>query len=206
MKKLLFNSLQAVTLSALFTFTAFSLSNVQAQDYLFESTAPVASHKRKSSGVNFPTSEILSKNPTEQDFKKLTLSILYQPSVMDELSKVDKEALQYEALDSCKKDEVELDEVFHHTEGSEAIDILVYDPRYKEEINNAKKFKGVSVPWDPLYDPSMGSDTVDARMQDLARAMNPECLPARFRFVYLGSKRYQEIRYGKKAWELVVEK
>jgi hypothetical protein len=179
------------------------VQSVGAVDYLFEHTAPVAQHNRKKSPVVFPLSGTATAraDELESQMEKMVFGVFFIPPVTQEQSKVDKEALTYHAIDACRKDEVELDEVYHDTPGSEAVDLVIYDPRYRSEINSARKYSGVSVPWDPLYDISSESQSIDAHMQDLARVLSPDCLPARFRFVYIGSKRYQEIRYGKKAWE-----
>lgn len=185
----------------------FEASPLNAQDYLYENSAPVEVHKRKSSPVSFPRTTFnqqISKGK-EIDFsalsKSFVLSLFYQPDINQELSKIDKEALQYSTLDSCRESEVDMKEVFYHTPGTEALDVLVYDPRSSKHLSQIRKYKGVKVAWDPLYDPSMGSETADARLQDIIRVISPKCLPVRYRFVYIGSKRYRELKYGDKAWE-----
>ena len=187
-------------------FMSFS-SSAEGVDYLFENTAPIASHNRKKSAVVFPrsSSQIYNEDAHDSYVDNTVMGILYMPFSSEDES-IDKEALNYISIEPCKESEVKLDEVYHHTPGSEALDVLVYDPRFRSELRNAQRYSGVSVPWDPLYGASLGSETIDARMQDLARVLNPDCLPARFRFVYIGSKRYQEIRYGKKAWEKITNK
>ncbi len=176
---------------------------VFAIDYLFENSAPVAQHNKKRSSVTFPVSSetpLKNKNP-ESGLQEMVMGVFFVPLGTTEEQKIDKEALGYNAIERCSKSSVELDEVYHDTPGSEALNLVIYDPRYSSENRKAGKYDGVAVPWDPLYDVSAGSLTVDAQMQDLARVLAPDCLPARFRFVYIGSKRYQEIRYGEKAWE-----
>lgn len=180
-----------------------------ATDYLFSNTAPVAVHKKRTSRHTFPRSPAIpssaSKKITMEEsmslYESLSFAIVFHARISENEAEIDKEALAYHAIDSCKESKIELDEVFHHTDGSEAFDILIYDPRFTEQRQQAAKYKNVKVAWDPLYDMSMNSDTVDAHFQEMARVMTPDCLPARFRFLYIGSKRYQEIRYGQKAWE-----
>lgn len=182
---------------AFFVFTIQYSNTLFAADYLFSNTAPIAVHKKKNSSVSFPK-EIIKKDSNAQN---RIYGIVFYPQLSEKEAKIDKEAMSYNALPLCKEHIVKIEEVFHNTEGSEEIDILIYDPRYSSQIKKAKNYKNVSVAWNPLYDFSEGTESVDGFYQELSRVMNPDCLPARFRFVYIGSRRYQEIRYGNKAWE-----
>lgn len=168
-----------------------------AQDYLLEDTAEIASHKRKSSHVNFQKNKDASS-----DFSKATIiGYLFKPGANDPYRGIDDQILNYQGLSKCTESKVILDEVFHHTEGSEAIDFILYDYKDSSQVSKTKGQKRAIIPWDPNYDPGAGHMTVDARLQDLARTMNPQCLPSSFRFIYSGSKRYLETKTGDKAWE-----
>ncbi len=166
----------------------FFLGNLWAQDLLFENTVPVGAHKIKVSSVAFDKG------------RGNSAYILFTPKD-SALSDEDRAALIYSVPDNCTKNIIVMDEVFHHTEGSEALDLTIYNSDEDGQVDQAKKVRTAKVSWDPTYDISAGYDNVDAKMQDLARAMNPICLPARYRFVYVGSQRYREVRYGDKAWD-----
>jgi len=174
-----------------------SPSLTYAQDYLFESDLDIASHKRKSSHVSFQ-----SGSSSPEDFQKNpVIGYLFKPGANDPYKGIDDQILLYQSLPKCTEGKVELDEVFHHSEGSEAIDFIVYDYKDSSQANKANSQSRVTIPWDPHYDPSAGHMTIDAKMQDLARVMAPECLPSSFRYIYSGSKRYREAKTGEKAWE-----
>jgi hypothetical protein len=167
---------------------------VDATDYLFENTAPVEVHKKKNSRYTFSSDHKAAESIVESE----SFAILYMPQVQS--GRIDKEALAFQSISPCMTDEVKLDEVFHHTDGTDNFDVLIYDPRFLQEKKRAKNYSGVKVPWDPLFDATDNDGSEEGFFQDLARLLKPECLPARFRFVYIGSKRYMEIRYGKKVW------
>lgn len=179
---------------------------VSAQDLINESTAPVEVHEKKTSSVSFPKNIYIPSKPNSEDQEagnELSSSTSYMLFVpRDEINDPSfKKALVYELPPTCREAKTEMNEVFHHTEGTENLDILVYNSSDVSQADKIKKYDKVSVPWDPSYDPTEGQETKDARFQDLIRVLNPECLPARYRFVYVGSKRYNEIRYGLKAFE-----
>lgn len=181
-------------------------NNAFSQNLLYENVAPVAAHERRVSSHVFPKSgATLSSNSLDSKGSQNVLSqvisyVVFTPSDPETYEK-DKAAILYSMPDKCTESKVVMDEVFHHTEGSEKLDLLIYDMRDPEQVRKAKNFNTATTPWDPTYDMSAGYETIDAKMQDLARVMAPNCLPARYRFVYVGSKRYNEIRYGDKAWE-----
>lgn len=178
-----------------------------AQDLLFDS-ANIAMHKRKVSSHNFSISspasnsiisfdDVKIKNP----FSKKMAIIVFAPKDPG-LSKQIEKSLLYSIPNLCSESRVVLDEVYHHTEGSEKLDLLIYNPSDSAQAKKAREMRNIPLaPWDPTYDPSAGYDSVDAKIQDLARVMNPSCLPARIKFIYVGSKRYKETRYGEKVWE-----
>lgn len=186
--------------------SSFLSYDAYAQDLINESTAPVEVHEKKTSSVSFPKNTyITSKANTEDqeagnELSSSTSYMLFVPR--DEINDPSfKKALVYELPPVCRESKTVMDEVFHHTEGTENLDILVYNSSDASQADRVKKYNKVSVPWDPSYDPTEGQETKDARFQDLIRVLNPECLPARYRFVYVGSKRYNEMRYGLKAFE-----
>ncbi len=175
-----------------------SITNVLAQDYLFDTDLEIASHKRKASSVNFSTS---SGTTPEEIQKNTVIGYLFKPGDNDPYEGMDEMIMLYHNLPTCSEDKVILNEVFHHTEGSEAIDFIVYNYQDSSQSKLAKSQERVVVPWDPNYDPSAGYTSMDAQFQDLARVMSPDCLPTSFRYIYSGSKRYREARTGSKAWE-----
>lgn len=190
----------------LFIVIFFFVSPVYAQDFLHESTAPVAVHEKKTSAVSFPTQRYIPAAVSDKDqevsasLSSTTSYILFIPREQSE-DPYFKKALQYTLPITCKDSKVEMQEVFHHTEGTDALDILIYNAKDTSQSAAAARFSKIRIPWDPSYDPSEGQETSDARFQDLIRILDPECLPARFKFVYVGSKRYNEIKYGSKAFE-----
>jgi hypothetical protein len=173
--------------------TLLKLDYSYSQDYLFESDAEIASHKRQASSYTFQRG---NNNPNSP-----VIGYLFKPGENDPYKGIDDKILVYHGLPLCDESKVGLDEVFHHSEGSEAIDFIVYDYRDPKQAKLAASQKRTTIPWDPNYDPSAGHMTVDAKLQDLARVMAPECLPTSFKYIYSGSKRYREAKTGTKAWE-----
>lgn len=177
-----------------FTFLLSQYSSLlYAQDYLFDSDTEIASHKRQASSHSFQ-----KESPGEGS---TFVGYLFKPGDNDPYKDLDDKILIYNGLPKCEESKVILDEVFQHSEGSEAIDFIVYDYKDSAQAKLASTGKRVTIPWDPNYDTGAGHMTVDAKMQDLARVMNPGCLPTSFRYIYSGSKRYLEAKTGKKAWE-----
>ena len=178
-----------------FSFSAllFLTTTCLAQDYLLDSDLTIASHKRKSSPVSF--------QKANAENKSTVIGYIFRPGDHDPYKGMDDKILIYNGLPECKESKVDLEEVFQHSEGSEAIDFILYDYKSSAQSKKAQDQSRVTVPWDPSYDPSAGYMTVDAKMQDLARVMAPECLPTSFRYIYVGSKRYREAKTGDKAWE-----
>ncbi len=160
-----------------------------------ENLGNIALHEKRSTSINFPlTSE-------KQTTENLNIGIIFKPGANDPYPDLDDKVENFIALPKCITAKTELDEVFHDTPGSESLDTIIYDPRIMKEQKLASSQKVATIPWDPNYDTSAGHESADAKLQDLARVLNPRCLPARFSFTYSGSKRYQKIQYGDKAWE-----
>ena len=174
--------------------------DVNAQDLINQNTAPIALHEKKTSAVSFPVESKVSGQKPEEVLSSKVAYITFVPK--DEIdSKEFEKALRYYIPSKCTESKLVMEEVYHDTEGSEKLDIVIFDGRDSEQKRKASQVKTPTVPWDPTYDTTAGYETIDAKLQDLARALNPECLPAKFHFLYVGSKRYNEIRYGDKVWE-----
>lgn len=108
--------------------------------------------------------------------------------------------LSHEELPACEKSGRRLHEVSDHTPGSEKLDVLYYRGDDPGQQKKAEAYEGLK----SVYDPNLWIRTDTNRpdvWQLLARSAKIECLPTRFHFVYIGSKRYMEFREGEAAFE-----
>lgn len=108
--------------------------------------------------------------------------------------------ISFDDLPRCSESKIILDEVFEHTEYSEKLDILYYDPDDSEQVKQARSYAGNLVPFTRFLYLNPETQSTDF-FQSFARMINISCLPTRFRFTYVGNKRYAEFRLGAKAWE-----
>ena len=82
---------------------------VFAVDYLNNPTVRVARHDKRPSKVKFPTVAESEEEPL------LSWSTLYERHSLEQQSQIEQLVESYEELPHCKKSEVQLTEVHHHT-------------------------------------------------------------------------------------------
>ena len=163
-----------------------------AQNAFGGGIAKIARHDKREGGVKF--FEAFDKSETSG------WGLLFRRDLFEKQPSSDDALLHYEELPKCKKSEVELEEVFQDSAGSEGLDVLYYTPTDLEQAQKASSYPRAIAAYQPalVKDPQTGkADPV----QEFARIIQVKCLPTRFHFVYLGSKRYIEIRTGDRAWD-----
>ena len=102
-------------------------------------------------------------------------------------------------LPNCTKPQVRLEEVFDHSNDSDQFDMLYYNYSDKEQSRRANEWPGNVTG----YEPKLYLDEEHRQpdfWQNFARVIRISCLPTRFRFTYIGSRRYREFREGERAW------
>lgn len=117
-------------------------------------------------------------------------------SPMGEFEKV---LLRQRDVPPCTKPNVRLEEVHDFTPGSEKLDVMFYEKKNSEQQARANAWTSTKVAYDPLLFTRKDTGKPDF-WQFFAHRLELECLPTRFRFVNIGSKRYMEFREGEKAW------
>ncbi len=105
----------------------------------------------------------------------------------------------YDVLEPCQQSKVVRDRVYHHTMGSNAIDITYYDSEDKIQRERADRWPGVAVPYIPTA--FINPFYVYDRIQSFARTLKIRCTPTRFRFVNVGRDRFMETKEGPAAWQ-----
>ena len=108
--------------------------------------------------------------------------------------------ISVDPLPNCTEPKVRLEEVFDHSKESDQLDMLYYNPYQPEQNRRANEWPGNVT----SYEPRLYMETETRRpdfWQDFARLVKLSCLPTRFRFTYVGSRRYREFREGERAWE-----
>lgn len=110
------------------------------------------------------------------------------------------DVLQYEELPACAEAQVRLAEVHYNTPGTENDDILFYSSKDAAQAAHAARYKNRKAAYKAalIADSQTGVPDED---QVFARFIGVRCLPTRFRFVFIGSKRYAELRSGDDAWQ-----
>lgn len=105
----------------------------------------------------------------------------------------------YDILPECTARTVSRDEVYSNTYGTDLLDIVYYDGQENDQSAKAERWPGVAVPFlqGAAANPYVSTD----RIQWFARIIGLRCLPTRFHFVNVESKRYIELREGDAAWE-----
>ncbi len=109
------------------------------------------------------------------------------------------ELLKQRDVPICAKPNVRLEEVHDFTPGSERLDAVFYDKKNSEQQAQAKAWSGIKVAYEPLLFTRKDTGKPDF-WQFFAHRLELECLPTRFRFVNIASKRYMEFREGERAW------
>jgi len=162
-----------------------------AQDYLLNESSVVMRHDKRQSFTKFEVD--LEKNPLS------AWGMYYFNENDEDLSKY---VLSYDALPKCERSDVLLIPVGGETPGTETHDVIYYDSDDVHQSAKAKEYQGDTpvIAYEAAFavDPQTGS--VD-KSQQFARFLGIPCLPARFHFVYVGSKRYAEYRIGEEAWK-----
>lgn len=108
--------------------------------------------------------------------------------------------ISVDPLPNCTEAKIRLEEVFNHSEESDKFDMLFYNPYSPEQNRRANEWPGNVTG----YEPKLYMEKEERRpdfWQDFARLVKLSCLPTRFRFTYVGSRRYREFREGERAWE-----
>jgi hypothetical protein len=118
------------------------IQEVSASDYLFTYPAPVARHKKKNSRFVFSLPDKHTSNANDsENITDMKIGILYKAESLE--GKIDKEALAYHSIDACQIDEVKIDEIFHHTEGTDNFDLLIYDSRLFDQRKKAERYNNI---------------------------------------------------------------
>ena len=167
------------------------LELAEAQEFLIDADVPIAEHNRRSSA-----NLLLSQNSKEQD---LAWAISFRASIFEPPDENQRAALNYQHVPLCTEARTHIEPVYQDTPGSEYLDLVIYSAEDSIQRNQAQAHQGKTLAYDPLLKPDPLTGRVNP-LQEFGRMLNPECLPMRFRFVYVGSKRYQEIRYGGDVW------
>lgn len=108
--------------------------------------------------------------------------------------------ISYDPLSHCMDSGAKLREVHHHTPGSDQYDVLFFDAANETQAARAARYSKRAIAYQPalINDPAAGGPD---QWQVIARMAQIPCLPARFHFTYIDSKRFISIRTGEKAWE-----
>ena len=162
-----------------------------AQEFLLDADVPIAEHNRRTS-----SHQLLPQNSKEQE---LAWAISFRASIFEPPDENQRAALNYRHIPLCSEARTDVEPVYQDTPGSEYLDLVIYSAEDSVQNSQAQAHQGKTLAYDPLLKPDPRTGRVDP-LQEFGRMLNPECLPMRFRFVYVGSKRYQEIRYGEDVW------
>ena len=94
-------------------------------------------------------------------------------------------------------------EVFHHTTGSDKIDVLYFDSTSQRDLQNLKYYKRGAIAYtDSKSTPDKEDFSKDMGFWGIfARKIGVRCLPTRAHFVLDGEKRFLELVEGEDAWK-----
>lgn len=172
----------------------FCLSQVPcaAQELLTDERVRIARHDRRVS--RFVLRDDKESTPIDH------WGIVFRRSFWEEKAAREEQLLHYEELPNCSESKTSLEEVFQLTPGSDAFDVLYYSADDKEQRKKARGYFAYAVAYNSalIADPDTN---IPDQIQEFARFIGIECLPTRFRFTFIGSRRYMEFRTGDKAWE-----
>ena len=170
---------------------------VVAQEYLGSKSIPVATHQKRPSRNTFT-----AETSGQRSFKTGTTAwgTLFSPNA-EARKKLDTgRMISYLDLPACEESKVELKQVYKETSLAKAFDVVFYSGESSAQRAKAKKHGSRTVKYSPALIARKDSGEPDL-WQQFARFVSIECLPTRYRFVTIGSKRYEEYRTGDKAWE-----
>lgn len=104
--------------------------------------------------------------------------------------------VEWMPLAACAKSQVRMIETRHYTPGTEQLDILYYDEKDETTREAAAKYSGKKIVYlEKIPINPENPDEIDD-WQLLARRLKLRCLPTRFHFIEVGSRRYMEFREG----------
>ena len=106
----------------------------------------------------------------------------------------------YDVVPRCEQSKIRREPLLEYSDGSDAIDIVYFDPSDAEQVKRAETWPGLVMPFldSAFYNPYAGPD----RLQCFARVLALRCLPTRFRFTEFEGKRISEFREGSIAWDI----
>lgn len=128
------------------------------------------------------------------------MALIFEMKGSSEHAARNESVVSYQELPPCPSAKTDLEQVYNNTAGSARFDFVYYDPYDEGQRENAKRYRGYSIPYSPLLikDPRTGEVSP---LQGFARMVEIRCLPTRFRFVAVGATRYAEYRQGAEAWK-----
>ena len=152
-------------------------------------------HDRRPSAIKF-VEEDSANNPLASNLAvtyRIESSALNQ-SLADVIVSTDE-------LPKCSEDKVELVEVEQYSPGSERFDFVYFNAEDSAQLAKANSHEGKVVAYNKhlLRDPNTKQPD---EIQGFARLIGINCLPTRFRFIYVGNQRYAEFRQGAEAWSM----
>jgi hypothetical protein len=103
-------------------------------------------------------------------------------------------------LPRCQKPDVRLIEVHFHSPGTDQLDVLYYEQGNENDREKVARYKDRKIE----YPVQITVDRTTLEVDDwqlFSRRLDLHCLPTRFRFVFVGSRRYKEYREGDRAFD-----
>jgi hypothetical protein len=169
------------------------LDSLHAENYLEDYRITIQRHDKRNSSVRFKDA-LVSKD-------SILWGLLFDSSIWQSPSAEEARVVDYEALPQCRESKVTLYELQTAAESfGKNQDIIYYNEKDRNQVSLAKNFPGIAVAYQAalIRDPQ----TNDLPLaQVFARFIRVQCLPTRFRFSEIGSKRYAEFRTGSEAWK-----
>ena len=164
-----------------------SFQTAEAQSFeLLDKSVPIAGHVKRNSPIKFPPPSTIAVVPDTM----LVPEVESQPTGVG----------TYDVLPRCERSEIRRERVLEYSDGSEAIDILYFDPSDQDQLKSVETWPGLAVPF--LDSASVNPFAEKDRLQCFARVLAMRCLPTRFRFTEFEGRRVSEFREGAAAWAI----
>lgn len=163
-----------------------------AQEYFDDPTIQVARHDRRKSNIRLPRGN--RSAPLEY------WGLLFEQPWAERINRQKTSLVHYEKLPDCTKSDVRLEQIYQYSTLTDVFDVVYYSDENPTQVRKAKKLTTPVVAYQPALVRDENTGLTDT-LQTYARFLQIRCLPTRFRYVDIGSKRYREFRTGDAVWE-----
>jgi hypothetical protein len=181
-----------VLLTSAVILALFIATQASAQEYFDDPTVQVARHDKRKSNVKLPRGS--DSAPLEY------WGLLFEQPWAERIDRHKTSLVHYEKLPNCEKSDVRLEQIYQYSTLTDVFDVVYYSEADPGQVRRAKKLNTPSVAYQAALVRDEETGLTDT-LQTYARFLQIRCLPTRFRYVDIGSKRYREFRTGAAVWE-----